>query len=211
MKKLSVLLALVLVIACLFAGCSIKKDVVGTWNMTVDISDVINELTAEDLGEMEEYFTFKDFKLKVAFTFKDDDTVEMKGDEAVLKASIDALVDQMVDGMEKYFEDVIKMAELDMTVEELLATEGMTMDDLREEMEKSVNEMGVEDIFKSYTGTYTIEDKKITVKSAIDGEETIDTYEYVDGKLYLRDSTDESDEYKEMFELLKKTPFEKAA
>lgn len=197
-KTLSIVLALVLALSAvmLFSGCGIEKKVVGTWKTTIDFTDKLNEMLTADGGEeMAEYFTIKDYKFDVVLAINEDGTYKMSADEASIKTAMTNIGTQLTEGMVKMLEDMFKDAGMDMTVEEYLDMQGMTMDDLTKEMMDSINEedfTGMES-----TGTYVIEDTKIKLTEVgEDGTAVTDIYEYVDGtiKVVEINGIDESDE-----------------
>ncbi len=184
-KSLSIVLALVLALSVvmLFSGCGIEKKVVGTWKTTVDFTDSVNEMfTAEGGEEMAEYFTIKDFKFDVVLTINEDGTYKMSADETSIKTAMTSISTQVTDGMVKMLEDLFKESGIEMTVEEYLDMQGMTMDDLTKEMMESFNEEDFSDMESE--GTYVIEDTKLKLTEVSeDGTSTTDVYEYVDGTI----------------------------
>ncbi|MBR5271930.1 MAG: hypothetical protein IKU25_00835 [Clostridia bacterium] len=213
-KKISLVMALVLVLSVLafFSGCSIDKKVIGNWKATIDMSSMMNDMLKADGGEeMAEYFTISDFKFDVILTFNEDGTCKSVVDETTYKATMDKVADQIADGMVKMLEDMFKEANIDMTVEEYLASQNMTMDDLTAEMKASFENQDMSGM--ETEGTYVIEDKKIIVTETKDGKTIEEVYEYVDGtiKVVEMGGLDElEEEEKAMVEFLLKTTFTKA-
>lgn len=140
-KSMSLMLCLSLMCALLLAcsGCGNKeKDaLVGTWETTLDMTDMINDELKASMGndqEMMSYFKIDEFGIKAILTFGSDDTYKLSVDEKALEKSLDNVISIFRDGLQNYFEDAMKGQGIDMTVDELLQASGMgTLDSLLEE------------------------------------------------------------------------------
>lgn len=164
MKKwIALLLSLVLAIGML-AGCGNSKgdSIVGTWEAEVDFAEFLTESMASELGEMASYFEFKDLTLKLVLTFDEDGAYTLSGDKASAEKLFDKLIEQLKPGMVSYLEDQLKAAGAEMSVEDMLAASGMTIDSL---MEQSFSDDMIDEMIAEMES---------------DGE-----YEIKDGMLYL--------------------------
>jgi len=168
-KNLSLLLCLSLLSALLLvcSGCGSKdKDaLVGEWETTLDLTDMLNEQVKAGLDQdMVEYIHIDSFEIPIDLTFNKDDTYEMSVNEASMEKNIDLLLDGLKDDLTKYFEDMIAAEGLDVTVDEMLGTIGYTMDQLMEEsfdkddLMSSMNEMESSGTYKVGKGTLILTD-----------------------------------------------------
>lgn len=113
-------------------SASAVVDIVGTWEGTVDMSDIINDALAAD-PTMAGYFSFSDISFKIILTFDENANFTMRGDEASFQNTMDNLKEQMADGMRKYFEDYLAASNINMSVDDLLAFSGISIDELIQE------------------------------------------------------------------------------
>lgn len=140
-KSLSLLTCLGLMCALLLvcSGCGSKdKDaLVGSWESSLDLTDMVNDQMEAGMGgdqDLMEYFTIKDFSIKLVLTFNEDDTYKLAVDEAAMGQSLDNILAGFKDGATRYFEDLITQSGQEMTVDEALANMGLTMDDFMEQL-----------------------------------------------------------------------------
>lgn len=140
-KSLSLLacLSLMCTLLLMCSGCGNKdKDaLVGTWESTLDLTDMVNEQMEAGMGndqELMQYFTIKDFSIKLILTFNEDDTYKLAVDEAAMGQSLDNILADFKEGATRYFEDLIAQSGQEMTVDEALASMGFTMDDFMDEL-----------------------------------------------------------------------------
>ncbi len=153
MKKwIALLLCLVLAVSTL-SGCELVDEVlgkltggdsiVGTWEAEVDFAEYLTDTMASELGEMASYFDFQDLTLKLVLTFEEDGTYTLSGDKASAEKLFSDLLEQLKPGMVKYLEEQLKASGMEMTVDELLAMSGTTMDALMEQSfsEEMIDEM----------------------------------------------------------------------
>lgn len=133
-KIVCILLVMAMAVTLFGCGKGDKDKFIGTWNAKVDATEVFNDMLADELGdEMAGYFTFRQFDFVIVFTFNEDDTYTMYIDEDSFMAAMEIVKDDCKAGLERYFEDMIAAEGLDMTVDELMALSGYTMDELMEE------------------------------------------------------------------------------
>lgn len=161
-KSLSLLTCLSLMCALLLvcSGCGSKdKDaLVGSWESTLDLTDMVNDQMKAGMGndqDLMEYFTIKDFSIKLVLTFNEDNTYKLAVDEAAMGQSLDNILAGFKDGATRYFEDLIAQSGQEMTVDEALASMGLTMDDFmdqlfsKEDMMSSLGDMASSGTFEA--------------------------------------------------------------
>ncbi len=164
------------------------NELVGVWTGEQDITEEMNDSFASD-PMMAEHLSISKFSVLVTMTFSEDGTYSMTVDRDALNNTMHQMMDDLKPGMEAYLTAVLAeelAAEgVDMSVEDLLAQQGMTMDDLMAEM---YNEDMLEDVasaFETY-GRYKVEDGKLYLFTSEYGEIDPDIY-----SLYtLHDSVD---------------------
>ncbi len=169
-KGLALLLALLLVLASL-AGCGANDNAkfVGVWNTSLEFAPLFNQMFAgdEDMPELDEYIKVDSFPIGMVFTFNEDGTYSIKGDEAVITESMKSLRDTVTNGLRKCLEDMIKEQGVNISLDELFAQQGTTLDDMTKDI---LNENEISN-----------------VASAMEGS---GKYNAADGKLYQSESTD---------------------
>ena len=175
-KLLALLLAIVMMMS--FAACAGsdtddddgnggssggKDTIVGEWVGEIDFGAAINAtLLAED-ESLGEYFDFGDIALKMIFTFDDNGELTIEPDEDSLEEMVDDVIDIMLDGYEKLFEDQ------GMSLEDM----NMSKDDLREEVEKQLDADALAEMAEEIAedGYYVIVDDRIYTDSDEDNLE----------------------------------------
>lgn len=152
-KSLSLLACLSLMCALLLmcSGCGgDKKALVGSWESTLDLTDMVNDQMKAGMGgdqDLMQYFTIKDFSIKLVLTFNEDDTYKLAVDKDAMDQSLDSILAGFKEGATRYFEDLIAQSGQEMTVDEALSSMGLTMDDFmdqlfsKEDMMSSLGEM----------------------------------------------------------------------
>lgn len=172
MKKFATrVLSLVMILAMLFVlgGCggSDADKLVGTWTTALDLTELLNDEIAAGDETMAAYVQVKDFTLNMTVTFKEDGTYTMGIDEASMTAAMEGVLAALKDGMYDYFEDVLAEAGLNMTVDELLAESGISMDEL---MDEAFSEAMKEDMFGdlSSQGNFEVKDGKLFLSDGLD-------------------------------------------
>lgn len=174
-KSLSLLACLSLMCSLLLlcSGCGNKdKDaLIGSWETTLDLTDMVNEQMEAGMGaqqDLMEYFTIKSFPLKLILTFNEDDTYKLAMDKAAMDQSLDNILKDFRDGATRYFEDIIAESGQEMTIDEALASMGITMDDFMEQlfnkdaMVSSMGEMESSGTFEVKSGKLFLTDEEGT-------------------------------------------------
>lgn len=205
-KKIAALLCLVLMFTMILSGCGAneKDAILGTWEGTLDMTDALNaSIAAAGDEEMAKYLAFDYFELKITMTFNADDTYALTVDEEHLSDQVDGLMEQMVDCMYTYMGDYLAEMGLDMSVDELLAQMGYTMEQLveeyfdRDDLAESFSELETEGNFKVADGklymsegtnyavdedvyeTYTIEGSTLTISEGTADDDADEIFQYI--------------------------------
>lgn len=160
-KLLAILLALVMVLglaACTSGGG--ETTIVGTWKGDMDMSAVLGALVQQDIDEK--------ISCKMIFEFSADGKFTAKMDEESAKKAVNAMVDVMIDIMKDMY------AEQDIDLEEVLAAEGMSIEDIKAQYRE---EMDLNDMFGDVTeeAYYKFENGKICVA---DDKDDLDAGDY---------------------------------
>lgn len=199
-KKLSMLMCVALILSMLLAltGCSggDKDKLVGKWKCEADMGAIINEAMAAEDESIAEYLAVDEFKMVVYMEFHEDNTFAMYADTDSLNIAIEKMKEDLADGMGRYMEDMMmEQTGLEMSIDDILAATGMTMDDLMsqiaaEDMAEDVaSEVAAEGKFKAADGklhtsagleyevdpsmyeTYTLEGDTLTLLEYVGGDE----------------------------------------
>lgn len=198
-KVLSVITTACILLSMVFvlSGCSSDAEkFIGKWNVSIDMTDTINEQFAAE-EEVGDYLKVKEFSLPMIFTFRDDGTYKLEADSDKFSETYDNLIADFKDGMNKYLEDSIKKTGVDMTADDLLKSQGITMDEL-------IDQAFTEDMFNemvssmSAKGNYKVEDGKLyTTSDESDDfdDDAYDEYKIVsDSEIELTKSVGADDE-----------------
>lgn len=202
-KRIAMILCLVMALSLVLCGCGSEKDaLVGTWNGTMDMAELVNAGMVEGLGadaaELAEYMEVETLEITVTMTFTDDDTYSLVVDEASVDAAMHGLVDEVSNGLIQYFEDLLAAEGLDMSVDELLAYSGMSIDTLAEEM---YNSIATEDMFTDLNseGNFKVSDGKLFLSDGLDYavDEAIYEMYTIEGNTLTIDKGTATDEYED--------------
>lgn len=208
-KLLAKILCLVLALSMmLVTGCqsenSDEKDekkatIEGTWEAEVDFGEFLCEMLAADEGTQEfaEYFELDECVLVLQMTFNDDDTYELAVDKDSAEEAADIIRKAFEDCFNEYFKAYLKEAGVDMTVDEMLAASGSSMEALLDEEMGEDNKEFIE-MFSEMEdgGYYKAEDGKLyTYEDEDDYDEDVyETYELDGDTLTVKESVGEEDD-----------------
>lgn len=203
-KRIAMVLCLMMLLTVCLCGCSSEKDaLIGSWTGSVDVAEVINAGVVEGLAgsdaSLAEYLTVEHMYITMTMTFNEDDTYAVTVDETALNESVDGMVAEVLEGMMRYFEDLLASEELEMTAEELLALSGISVEDLEAEMRASFS---TEDLMESLSsqGNFKVSEGKLFLSDGLDYAVDLEIYELytVEGSTLTIDkgtATDEYDDY----------------
>lgn len=171
-KRIAMILCLVMALSVVLCGCGSEKDaLIGSWTGTMNLAEAVNAGMVEGMGadaaDMAEYLTIEELTVTMTMTFNEDDTYSLVVDEAALDEAMRGMMDEIADGMVEYFEAMLAAEGLDMSVEELLAYSGMSLDSLAEEM---YNAVATEDMFADLNseGNFKVADGKLYLSDGLD-------------------------------------------
>lgn len=203
-KRIAMVLCLVMALSAVLCGCgaSEKDALIGSWTGTMDLAEAVNAGFVEGLGtdaaDMAEYLTIENLNVTMTMTFNEDDTYSLVVDEAALEEAMLGMMDEIAAGMVEYFEALLEAEGLDMTVEELLAYSGMSIDTLSEELYAAV---ATEDMFGDLNseGNFKVSDGKLYLSDGLDYavDETIYELYTVEGNTLTIDKGTATDEYED--------------
>lgn len=176
--------ALLLSLMCMLGGCETDAEkIIGTWTADINYAEALNAGfdSAEGMEDMAEYFHVDEFILTTSFTFNEDGTFTVALDKDSAKAALEKIKDDLRSGIEKYFEDLIKEMGVSMTVSDLLAASGMTLDSMMDSMftDEMMDDL-LSEVANEYTGKYQMGEGKIFMTDSTEdeiSEEYYDTYE----------------------------------
>ncbi len=103
---------------------------IGSWKTELDMTDIINE--AYENSDLAGYVVIEDFSFDLIFTFKTDGTYSIRADRTAAEAMYEDVRKDYEKGIRAYFTDALAEYNIDMTVDEYLASEGVTMQELVE-------------------------------------------------------------------------------
>lgn len=131
MKKILALGLSVLLLVGLLAGCGGDKNIVGTWEMSLDMVDMLNE-ELDTMG-MGDAMQLSAFVVTMDFTFKSDGTYTSEMDTDAFQATVDTMKSELRTGFTKYIEDMISAQGVNMSIDEFFAMSGTTLDEALDE------------------------------------------------------------------------------
>lgn len=193
-KGISVLLSLSMVCALLLALSSCggsKNTLVGNWEGKIDFTDMFNDVMVQSLGDEEaaEYIKISKLALDLSISFDKDGEYTMSIDEDGARKTMENMMGEVKDGLEKYFEKMISDQGLDMSVDDFFNSMiGSSFSDYIDEMmDVDMLMSGFDELEES--GTYKTDGDELTLESD-DGGKTEYTFE-LDGSKLTLDSDDD--------------------
>lgn len=203
MKKILALTLSVLMLVGLLAGCGgADKEIVGKWQMSMDMVDMLNEEFA-NMG-MEDAVQLSSFVVTMNFDFKSDNTYTCELDAAAFQTTMDTMKAEMRDGFTKYIEDMIAAQGADMTVDEFFELSGTTLDEALDEAFSAEDMASVADELAG-DGNYETKDGKLFLSDGLDYKVDPEVYyTYTidgDSMSFLSGVGTDEDEFAEFFPL----------
>lgn len=171
------------------------ESIIGTWASTVDFTEMLKESIAAD-PTTAQYFSFSGFALDLTMSFDAEGVCTLTVDEESAKKAMETIAQEMLDGMLKMVDELLKQQGVDMTAEDYLAATGMSMEDLRAQLSA---ELDMEDMIDelSQQSKYAIKDGKLYISDDLDTEpEEGDAcpYTLADGVLTIEASEEAAEE-----------------
>lgn len=204
-KSLSLLVCLslmsALLLACSGCGGGDKKALLGNWETSIDLTDMINDEMKAGLNddEMLQYLTVEKFTMELSLSFNEDDTYAMSVDEAALESSLDQVIATFKTGLTQYVEEMIAAQGVEMTVDDFFAQAGITLDDMlaqafdKDEVMSSLDDMESKGTFEAKGGVLYLTDDEGT---------GLESYKLEDGKLTLTGEGVEDDDTKALYPMV---------
>ena len=180
-KTICVIMTIVMLLSVSYALTGCKSDaeiIIGSWTADINFADAFNTgiSSADGMEEMGKYFHISTFTITTTFTFRDDGTYTVSHDQDSITSALESIKGDLRNGIEAYFQDEIKKAGLDMSVSELLAASGQTMDSVMDAMfSGEVMDQLIDEVATQYTGNYQVNDGKIYMTEST-GEEISEEY-----------------------------------
>lgn len=175
-RSISVLLSVILMFALLAAlsGCGAQKKLVGTWEASVDMTDMINQMIAQD-EDMAKHMKISKLAFFLQFTFNDDGTYRSTIDEKALNTAVETLKKDLKAGCAGYFEEIIADLGVEMTVDQFLASSGYSLDEI---VDGIIGDEMVESWKKelNQAGKYEVKDGKLFLSEGKNAEIDKDVY-----------------------------------
>ena len=127
MKRWYTLCLVVLLLGTMLAGCRTTdaKQIVGEWSGTADLAEAYKSLLAAADPAVAAHIDLKDFKVELKLTFHSDGTYQLRVSEEDLTAGTQLMEEALRKGLAAYMQ-----AETGKTMDNLLSSAGMTMDEV---------------------------------------------------------------------------------
>lgn len=190
-----------LLLACSGCGGGDKKALLGNWQTSIDLTDMINDEMKAGLNddEMLKYLTVEKFTMELSLSFNEDNTYAMSVDEAALESSLDQVIASFKTGLTQYVEEMIAAQGVEMTVDDFFAQAGITLDDMlaqafdKDDVMSSLDSMESKGTFEAKGGVLYLTDDEGT---------GLESYKLEDGKLTLTGEGVEDDDTKALYPMV---------
>lgn len=144
----------------------VEMSLVGEWVGTVDMTDMFNEAVSGGDPTMAQYVDFSNICFDLRMEFTEDGICTMYVDEDSVIVLMDTMTIQLTQFLYDYMGAMLEENGLDMTVDELLAMQGYTVDTFIAES------FDVEELASSFTdiyetGNYVAEDGLLYVSTSL--------------------------------------------
>ena len=106
----------------------VELTLVGKWAGSVDLSELLNEAIGGADPTLSQYCNFHDISLVLVMEFDDDGVATLSVDSDSVEKLSETLEVQLTDVIYKYMEALLAESGLGMSVDDLLATQGYTME-----------------------------------------------------------------------------------
>ena len=186
---------------CGSKATSDKEKFVGKWETSIDMTDFVNDEIQDSLdatnADIAEYLNINKFELTMLFEFNDDDTYSLQADESSLKDNIEDLKVDFKAGVTEYFEAMIADEGLEMSVDDVLALSGFSLDEL---IDESLSDDMFDDMLDAYVteGKWKAENGKLYATDSMDedfADNKYQPYEFTSDGIKLLKAEAEEDEF----------------
>ncbi len=199
MKKVLALALSAALLVGLLAGCGGKKsDVLGAWELEMEMNDLINDqLAAADMDDLQ----IGSFAVTMDFNFKEDGTYTLQVNTDAMSDAVDGLKAEMREGLPAYVDRMLAEEGVEMTVDEFFQASGITLDEMvdtmfdAEAITQSLGDAGGE-------GNYQAKDGKLYLSDGLDNRvdpESYYTYTLDGDVMTLQGAVGEDSEFAGMF------------
>lgn len=154
-KTLSLSIVLTMIIVCL-SGCSTSPEsaLVGEWVCEIDTTNFLNE----NIGEYQKYFKFQDIVIKIRLKFTDNNTYTFSYDNDSIQDMLEKTRTAYEEGISVYLDDLISDMGVDISTDEFLEMNNMSVDGLLDEMMRQAE---LSATFDPLEGEYWIRDNEL--------------------------------------------------
>ncbi len=139
MKKITFILCLIFITTLFVTGCN-EKTLVGTWYGKLDISELAEEMFSE-VGEDFTKVNYKGLEVGMYYEFGNDGKYKMYLDEETFDEASEKMLEILRKPLLAYLGSLAD--ELNVNLSDLLASKGMSEDELLKGMIESVDVLGV--------------------------------------------------------------------
>ena len=152
MKKSICFLLTLVMVAALLCGCGEKKKLLGTWECTMDVSQLAKQLL-DDQG-LGEDFEIPGFAVTASLTFLKDNTFRLELDQQKLADSVAVLEENLAEGLLSMLQAKLQEQGLQIDIAELLNQSGLEQSALTQQLTQSFDETAFLEVL---TGQLTVE------------------------------------------------------
>lgn len=199
-KSLKLILTIVMTLSMvmMLTGCGSNSDtIVGKWETTMDLSDMLTETIGEKISE---YIVIDDFSVNFTMTFNEDGTYSIVVERDSVEDAFENVKEAMSTGLDDYVEAYIAENGLSMTVEEYWTTIGMTKEEL---IDTSFSDEMIDAIAVETEGNYKAEEGKLYTtddpNASVDGVTDYEAYELSGDELTLTEYCGEDEGSSEIY------------
>lgn len=125
-----------------------ELTLVGEWVGTIDMTDMFNDIVTGGDPTMEQYFNFTNICFDLRMEFTEDETCTLYVDAASVDVLMDTMKTQLTEFLYDYMTALLEQSGADMSVDDLLAIQGYTVESFIEE------NFDVEDLAANFTNIY---------------------------------------------------------
>jgi len=210
-KALSLLLVLTMALSCCAAltgcggGSDKAKELVGTWQADMDMSDMFNEQFASD-PDLAKHVKIDSFVMRLVFTFNDDGTYAFSVDNDSIADSMENVKEALRTGLDSYFTEMMAQQGIEgVDMDTALATMGIDIDAMIDELlsEEAIDEMMAD---TTQEGKYMVKDGKFYVSDDVDtaADDTCESFTYTlsGSEMSVTEASGADDDMAEFFPLV---------
>ncbi len=107
-----------------------SETLVGEWRTTLDLTESAQAGIDAEADEMNKYLKLKDYTFDFILTLEEDGTFSLRIDDESIDRTIENMTRQFEEALRSYYEDFIRSNKLNMTVDEMLADQNTSIEDM---------------------------------------------------------------------------------